>query len=315
MQFWSFSTKNIEEPERRAAWVDILYRLKLPVKDGDTITESGGTVTIVNTQMGFEFALLEGLPQTYSGRTKDHDSAIWLAIILSGEGILDFNGESSSLSSQSIVFGASGVNCSLSMTTEYRMMFVRIPHLIISTRMITPIGQKVGVLKNDNGPAKMLNGIIKIFADNIKLFSDDQFPAVEYSLIEFLINCLALDGKIESKGGAAGARASHLRRICQKIETMLHDPDLNLGNVARENGVSTRYLQKLFATNNMTFSNYLKNRRLMRCSADLISPVHSQLSISEICFRWGFNDAAHFSRVFKEKFGVSPSAHRNKTNY
>jgi methylphosphotriester-DNA--protein-cysteine methyltransferase len=26
----------------------------------------------------------------------------------------------------------------------------------------------------------------------------------------------------------------------------------------------------------------------------------------EIAFRWGFNDAAHFSRVFKAQYGVSP---------
>src|SRR5260370_39969348 len=47
-------------------------------------------------------------------------------------------------------------------------------------------------------------------------------------------------------------------------------------------------------------------RRLERAREDLTDPVHSHLSISDICFRWGFNDAAHFSRAFHDTYGVSP---------
>ena len=30
-------------------------------------------------------------------------------------------------------------------------------------------------------------------------------------------------------------------------------------------------------------------------------------SVTDIAFRWGFCDAAHFSRVFKREFGATPS--------
>ena len=39
-------------------------------------------------------------------------------------------------------------------------------------------------------------------------------------------------------------------------------------------------------------------------------PDVRQLSISEICFRWGFNGSAHFSRAFKDRYGVSPRDYR-----
>jgi AraC family transcriptional regulator, positive regulator of tynA and feaB len=33
-------------------------------------------------------------------------------------------------------------------------------------------------------------------------------------------------------------------------------------------------------------------------------------SISEIAFEWGFNDSAHFSRIFCNEFGLTPRAFR-----
>jgi AraC-like DNA-binding protein len=33
-------------------------------------------------------------------------------------------------------------------------------------------------------------------------------------------------------------------------------------------------------------------------------------SITQIAFSWGFNNAAHFSRCFKTRFGATPSDYR-----
>nr|WP_291557272.1 helix-turn-helix domain-containing protein [Comamonas sp. SCN 65-56] len=38
----------------------------------------------------------------------------------------------------------------------------------------------------------------------------------------------------------------------------------------------------------------------------MCDPRASARSVSEIAFAWGFNDAAHFSRAFKNRFGCSP---------
>jgi len=45
----------------------------------------------------------------------------------------------------------------------------------------------------------------------------------------------------------------------------------------------------------MSFQANICGSALEHCHADLASVAHRNLSISEICFRWGFNDAAHFS--------------------
>ena len=50
--------------------------------------------------------------------------------------------------------------------------------------------------------------------------------------------------------------------------------------------------------------------RLRHCREDLVSTELRRRSISEIAYSWGFRDAAHFSRMFRHRFGETPSALR-----
>lgn len=311
MAIWTFSLDAIPENERQAAWVDTLGRLKLPVADPADLAWMEGSVTIATTALGSEFALVKATAQSFGGRNVDHNSAIWLAMLLAGDAVLGTAGAETVLAPGSIVVGASGVNSALRVTSDFEMLFIKLPEVAVSPRLIIPLGARVGVLTAQSGVQQIFQGLLRGVAETLATLTEDQFQPVERSVIEFLIACLASDGRQESRGGAAGARHSHLKRICMRMETMLHDPELSLVSVAADNGVSPRYIQKLFTGGSAKFSSYVKARRLERCYADLISPIHSQLSISEICFRWGFSDAAHFSRTFRDRFGISPSQHRH----
>ncbi len=61
---------------------------------------------------------------------------------------------------------------------------------------------------------------------------------------------------------------------------------------------------------NLTPGRWLLNKRL-EYSAVLLRNNH--MNISQIVFESGFEDLSHFSRVFKEKFGLSPSQFRTQT--
>ena len=55
-------------------------------------------------------------------------------------------------------------------------------------------------------------------------------------------------------------------------------------------------------------------RILQERRADLANRLYGHLSITDICFRWGFNDAAHFSHAFRDQFNVSPRQYRQHAN-
>ncbi|MCY4566200.1 MAG: helix-turn-helix domain-containing protein, partial [Gammaproteobacteria bacterium] len=207
-------------------------------------------------------------------------------------------------------YGPCRTEATMRFPVDFRALHVRIPRLTLSPRVVAPFSLRIGHLRARSGVDHILAGMLRALSETLEDVHYTELRPVELALTEFLITSLGGEKTVFGLGGSAGARASHLHRICQGIETMLGDPDLSLGRVAEEHGVSTRYLQKLFAASGTSFSHYLRTRRLERCRADLASPLHNQLSISEICFRWGFNGSAHFSRAFKNEYGTSPREYR-----
>lgn len=94
------------------------------------------------------------------------------------------------------------------------------------------------------------------------------------------------------------------------IEQHLSDPQLSPEQVATAHGYSTRTLQKLFQDNGVTVAGLIRARRLEQCRRALRDPAWDGVSVGVIGAHWGFTNAAHFSRLFKAAFGVSPRAFR-----
>jgi AraC-like DNA-binding protein len=105
-----------------------------------------------------------------------------------------------------------------------------------------------------------------------------------------------------------GARRVHARRY---IEAHLKDSDLTPTAVARALDISPRYLRLLFAAERETVSGYILRRRLEECARQLGSTLWRGHTITEIAFAGGFNSSAHFTRAFREQYGVTPREYRD----
>lgn len=118
-----------------------------------------------------------------------------------------------------------------------------------------------------------------------------------------------LAGAIDAGPVSAGRtlRETQLRRIEAYIDEHLADPDLTLASIARAHRVSLRYLHWLFSSSHRTVARYILEERLARCRRDLLNPLMADRKIADVALSWGFNDPTHFSRRFKEHFGVLPS--------
>ncbi len=310
MKAWQFTTQTLPVPEQQKAWREAMGQLCLPV---GALTKSAGfrgKISCIHSPLGIEFALVDADAQEISGKYLDQPAALWLTLLVEGEVVLSYDDQEISLSPGDIVYGPTFVEATMRFKTKFRQLFVNVQRLLVNPRVFAPLSLKVGYLPAKSGINHVFSGMLFSLAEVIDEISMEQLRPVELSLTEFLLTSLDEEKSVFSLGGVTGARASHLHRICQRIEGMLSEPDLTLPKLAEAEGVSTRYLQKLFTEAGNTFTHYVRTRRLERCRADLISPLHEDLTISEICFRWGFNGSAHFSRVFHNEYGVSPREYR-----
>jgi AraC-like DNA-binding protein len=147
-----------------------------------------------------------------------------------------------------------------------------------------------------------------------KLAESGQLPEVGIKLARSLLEvfaacCYISCGPLEQETATARSRRA---RIKHYIEENLRDPELSVEGVADRFGVSSRYLQMLFAAENETASSYIRRRRLEGCREQLADAVWSERGITEIAFAWGFNNAAHFARAFREQFGTSAREFRSQ---
>lgn len=94
------------------------------------------------------------------------------------------------------------------------------------------------------------------------------------------------------------------------IDEQLQDNSLTPANLASQLRLSVRQLYRLFEEQGETISRYIQCRRLERVAHDLCAYELTQESITQIAFKWGFFDAAHFSRAFKRRFQLSPRDYR-----
>jgi AraC-like DNA-binding protein len=293
------------------SWRSVMDRICLPyVETRGELAAPRGQVLWMASESGAEFTRVDATPQKIAGRYPQQSTGVWLSALIEGEAEVEVEGESFDASPGAVLFGPTGAAASVDYHTPFRQLFVKLPKAVIHPRLLSPAGLKVGRLDPELGSTRMLFALLKAAAANLDELSPEQLRPVEMAVTEFLVSCLADQGGASARGGAAGARASQLNRIRQTIEARLSDAEVSLEDIAAAHRISPRYLQKLFKSADETFSHYILARRLERCRSDLANPQCAQLSISQICFRWGFNGSPHFSRAFRDRFGLSPREHR-----
>ncbi len=113
---------------------------------------------------------------------------------------------------------------------------------------------------------------------------------------------LSADGNMPAAEGSI--QQARLRSVQNWIETHLTDPGLTLERIAFGNGMSLRYLHLLFERCEMSAAEWIRNRRL-QLAYDGLARGDGR-SITAIAFDHGFNSSAHFSNMFRRKYGVSP---------
>lgn len=189
---------------------------------------------------------------------------------------------------------------------QSRQLCVKLPRALLQARLSSGAIAMACLIEGSGVFGRLLRSLIDALTGAAGTLSHREERGIRDALIDLAVAalCAELEPPLELRVFRPTA-VRHWALLRQSIETLLSDPELSPAKVAAEHNISTRHLHRLFKHAGTSFGEYVRARRLARCRNDLADQRLAALPVTEIAFRWGFNDSSHFSRCFKKTFGCT----------
>ncbi len=191
----------------------------------------------------------------------------------------------------------------ISLKDELLKEFVKVAHL-----SVLPPEEALAVTV-DSVDTRLLN-----FFDSLKSYSFEDGVNAEYltkiKLLELLFNLARANSVILSQ--LLDLRPHFRPDITAIVEDNFMSP-LSLTQLAMLAGRSLSSFKRDFLTTyNMPPSTWLRRRRLEK-ARELF--LNTTMTVTDVCYTLGFENLAHFSRLFKSHFGYSPSKSKGRMSH
>jgi AraC family transcriptional regulator, positive regulator of tynA and feaB len=249
-------------------------------------------------------------------RTKQNVAAspldgIYANFVVSGECWVEQAGRTSVARRGDLIVYHTDIPCKL---TERGDLFYEDVAFLFPRSCFSLSDKEAGLLRNIVlTQSRMLNPLsscLAFLAENMATESKEGLNAVFDACVSLLPVAAGCYERPENDASFSTPASYLLREIMEFVNRNISNVDLTPGRAAEHFGISARYVHKLFAVSSTTFSAYVVAKRLEHIRSDLLSPACRNQPISNLAYRWGFNDLSSFNRAFKSRFGCSPSRFR-----
>ncbi|MBO1267922.1 helix-turn-helix domain-containing protein [Arthrobacter cavernae] len=193
----------------------------------------------------------------------------------------------------------------LAFEEQARVMVVMFPHDALT---LPPdyVGQLSAIrLACGSGVAGVVGPFIAQLAANPGLLGGPSGSRLAANALDLVSTML--HSELDIAGDSLKPQVVLATSVREYIEANLADPQLSPASIAAAHFISTRHLHNIFHESGATVASWIRSQRLERIRRELRDPLHTGTAVGAVAARWGFLDAAHFSRSFRDAFGVSPS--------
>lgn len=309
----SFDAACLAPGQQQSAWGDFLAGLKAKAFGEVASERFAASFTSLSTTWGFAIVRLTMSAQHLSFDTRALSGGLWLMRVAKGNGTFRTERGNLAFEEGDLIFGKTSRDFRIAAACPTSIECVHFPRVHNGSRLVSiALPFVASKLAANQGNTAFLGDLLRLATARLEGLGIDEIRPLEITLIEFLMAAIATTSAAETVIEGSKVRNATALRATQAIELRLSDPDLSPSGVAEHLGISLRYLQKLFEDAGENANSYIRRRRLERSHQDLADPLYADLSIAEISYRWGFNDSAYFSRAFRERYGLSPSQHREQ---
>lgn len=308
------STANLPEKEQFDFWREAVCDefVKLDCKQTEAGSFNGeirGGIGVPNLKFSEVFSDPQVVERSKYQISKSTEAEFLISFQLAKQGVVRQSGREALLKPGHFALYDSTQPYTLTFNERFHQFIVQMPHEVLSRHLVNPEQYTAIPISGESGLGSVLTSFIFSLVREIN--SAQRVPA---ELSENLVNMIAMAFSssimLDQFGDQSAVRDSLKQRILQYIDNNLCDTGLTNQCIADSQGISIRYLHKLFQGEEETLHALILNRRLEKGRQLLQDPNHIGNSIEQIAYSLGFVSPSHFSRSFKKHFGVSPSDYR-----
>ncbi|MFM0047808.1 helix-turn-helix domain-containing protein [Paraburkholderia sediminicola] len=237
-----------------------------------------------------------------------------ILVALSGSGAISQQGKTLSFHRGDITYRRARLPSHAVITETANLVILRLPiarllgHVVSRHALFEPRRAD-----SSSAIARMIHHFIDGVLPEFSRMSIDAVTAAEHAIVSLL--CAAYYEATDNSAHAEAVprkscNALRWSHLCSYITANIRNSELDVSSCATALGVSRRYIHKMFESMGVHYRTFILQHRLEGCRSDLLSPVCVAHSIESIAYRNGFKDAAHFSRRFHARYGVTPREFR-----
>jgi AraC-like DNA-binding protein len=237
------------------------------------------------------------------------EEVMLISLQVSGIGVIAQDGREARLEPGDFACYDSTRPYTLRFNSEFEQLVLHMPR----DAMVRRIGRTEAWTARRVEAASPVGSLVLPFVRRTAAVVSDVAPATASRLSDTCLSLVtaALGERLgDGIAGQSSGRTALTFRAKAVIESNLHDHGLNTEKIAALLFISPRYLQDLFHAEQTTVSDWIWKRRLEKSRRDLADPMRAYDSIAQIALACGFTDFGHFSRRFKDAFGVPPREYR-----
>lgn len=184
-----------------------------------------------------------------------------------------------------------------------------IPKSSLEERLINPQDVCVRPANFGDGIGRVTHDFLHSLVSQASHLSEIEFRRLSRQLMDLV--CLSFARPIDREADEPALRLANRQQVKKYIRKHLTAPTLGPQRIARDLGVSVRYLHKLFSTEAGSLCDYIRQERLELARRMLLDPQQADRSVTDIAYACGFSTSAHFSSSFRAAFGESPRTARS----
>ena len=233
-----------------------------------------------------------------------HERYFKLNLQLEGTGLLIQDNREAVLQPGDLAIYDTNRPYTLTFEEQARIMVVMFPCDALSLPT-DYVGQLAAVRMGATGLSGIVGQFIRQLSENLDVLNGPSGSRLATNALDLVSTML--HAEMDMTPDRMKPQALLAVSVREYIDANLSDPLLSPASIAAAHFISTRHLHNVFHESGTTVAGFIRSQRLDGARRDLRDPLHAGKSVGTVAARWGFLDAAHFSRTFRDAFGVPPS--------